>query len=158
MRTEAKVGDRYWSLVAPHWLELNESWDRGADTFISQIQRVPLQVQHLYAAHWCQSEVCNGGFYQFFHNSTGILAPEAVSGFQAIGAQELAVILEQAIAYFGIPYPRDRAARIALLPASTDRPRAKWDPFAALDDQFYNWLEPDHDRWDKLADSYASDA
>ncbi|WP_369973953.1 DUF4375 domain-containing protein [Polaromonas sp. SP1] len=32
--------------------------------------------RHLFAVHWCQSEICNGGFMQFFANSTGVLAPE----------------------------------------------------------------------------------
>jgi hypothetical protein len=158
MRAEAQHGERYWSLVSPHLLELNEAWDQGVGTFVFKLHKAPLKVQHLYAAHWCQSEVYNSGLFQFFHNATGILAPEAVSGFEAIGAPELAEVLKQAMTYFGTPYRRDRTARFAKLPDPEGRPRTEWDPFGTLDRRFDKWIESDHYRWDKLADTYASDA
>jgi len=49
------------------------------------IKEVPEHVAFLYSAYFCQFEVCNGGFSQFFSNSTGVLAPEAVEAFKAIG-------------------------------------------------------------------------
>ena len=109
---QAQSGTDYWDLVAPHWSELNEAWYLGPDVFLARLQTVPLRSQHLYASHWCYSEVCNGGFYQFFFNTTGILAPEAVSGFHAMGADELSEILSRALAYFGPHYPRVRELRM----------------------------------------------
>jgi hypothetical protein len=50
----------------------------------------------LYAAHWCISNVDNGGLLQFFWNSTGILAPEAREGFTIAGLKDLARVLEEA--------------------------------------------------------------
>jgi Domain of unknown function (DUF4375) len=65
----------------------------------------------LFAAHFCQSEIVNGGFSQFFFNSTGVLAPEAIEGFKAIGQVSVAESVQEACALFGDPYPRDRPLR-----------------------------------------------
>ena len=73
-----KPGDLYWSLVEPHWERIS-IYDGGA-TFLRQFLTTPVRSRHLFAAHWCMSEVYNGGFHQFFHNSTGVLAPEAAAG------------------------------------------------------------------------------
>ena len=64
------------------------------------------------AVHWTMSEVVNGGLEQYFSNSTGILAPEAVLGFQRIGKSELAAALQKAMALLGEPYCR--ASRYSL--------------------------------------------
>ena len=42
----------------------------------------------------------NGGFHQYFHNSSGDLAPLAVQGLKAIGAENTVQILERALAIF----------------------------------------------------------
>jgi hypothetical protein len=151
-------GQLAWSLIDPHWDVLCKSWDRGAEAFVAEMQKVPLKVQHLFPAHWCESEVCNGGFHQFFYNSTGILAPEAAQGYAAIGANELSTIVSEAMLYFGPTYPRERADRLALLPNPLGRKRELWDPFSSLDSRFYDWLESERNRWERLADAYAADA
>ena len=90
----------YWSLVEPVWLPLNRSWDDGPEEFVRRFRSIRPEIAHLYAAHWCQSEVCNGGLHQFFSNTTGLLAPEALEGFRAIGASEWAEILAEAMKVF----------------------------------------------------------
>lgn len=93
----------------------------------------------LVAAHWCQSEVCNGGLHQFFSNSTGVLAPEAIRGFELLQIAEVPRIVAAAVAMFGSTYPRDREARshrLSELERAGDR-RSDWDPFYELDEQFY---------------------
>lgn len=74
----------------------------------------------LLAVHWTMSEVANGGLEQYFGNSTGILAPEAVLGFQRIGKPELATALQKAMALLGDPYPRERKERGERLNALTN--------------------------------------
>jgi len=71
------------------------------------------------AVHWTMSETVNGGLEQYFSNSTGILAPEAVLGFQRIGKPELAAALQKAMALLGEPYPRERKERGERLAALT---------------------------------------
>jgi len=148
-------GALYWSVIEPHWGSLTEAWD-DVDDFLRVYRKAPQVVQNLYAAHWCQSEVCNGGLHQFFHNSTGILAPEATVGFKAIGFEELASIVHEAMDYFGNPYPRERSARLMILPDSNVGKRATWDPFTALDGRFYGCIEAERNLWETRADQYAA--
>jgi uncharacterized protein DUF4375 len=63
----------------------------GPDIFLKTFAQVRREVGLLYATAFCQVEVCNGGLSQFFGNSTGVLAPEAVEGFIAIGQPQTAV-------------------------------------------------------------------
>ncbi len=107
------MADSYWDLVEPVWKKIS-IYD-GPEAFLSQFRSFPAVPGNLFAAHWCQSEVRNGGLHQFFSNSTGVLAPEALSGFQAIGLTEWATILDEAMRFFGPSYPRDRETRIAVL-------------------------------------------
>jgi hypothetical protein len=144
----------YWTLVEPVWLPLNRSWDGGPERFVRRFRRVRPEAGHLYAAHWCQSEVLNGGFHQFFSNTTGLLAPEALEGFRAIGAVEWAQILAEAMKHFGTPYPRDRGDREEILPMRQRRAREEWDPFCELDERFYEWA----DNWEDAANAYAGRA
>ncbi len=147
-------GFDYWTLVEPVWLTLNQSWDNGPVEFVRQFQSVRPEVGNLYAAHWCQSEVRNGGFHQFFSNTTGLLAPEALDGFLAIGAVEWAEILTEAMKHFGTPYPRARDDREVFLPMRQRRVSDGWDPFHQLDEHFYEWA----DNWDDAANAYAEKA
>jgi hypothetical protein len=101
-----------------------------------------------------RTEVCNGGFHQFFSNSTGVLAPEAVEAYRAIGIPEWAEIVAEAMQFFGEPYPRERFDRE--LPERTyGEDREEWDPFYALDERFYDWTRDGGD-WCHVADGYAS--
>ena len=144
----------YWTLIEPVWLSLNRSWDKGPQAFVRRFRSVRRELGHLYAAHWCQSEVCNGGFHQFFSNTTGILAPEAQQGFRAIGASEWAEILGEAMKHFGTPYPRDRYDREEYLSLRQQRARDEWDPFYQLDQRFFEWAE----NWEDAANAYAEKA
>jgi hypothetical protein len=143
--------NRYWSLVEPDWMRLNRSWDESGEPFIRQFRAIPPVVGHLYSAHWCQSEVHNGGLHQFFHNSTGLLAPEALEGFRAIGLTECSNILTEAMTFFGSPYARERCRRHDLLASRRGRRREEWDPFHGLDKRFYEGSN----RWTQAADNYA---
>ena len=69
----------YFDLIEPIWEQVS-IYD-GEAVFLRQFGAIAERQKHVLAAHWCQSEVCNGGFLQFFHNSTGVLCPEAVTGF-----------------------------------------------------------------------------
>jgi Domain of unknown function (DUF4375) len=88
---------------------LDSIWDviniyDGPEAFLATFNQVSREAGLLFAANFCQSEVCNGGFRQFFFNSTGVLAPEAVDGFAAIGQVQVGNLLEQAMALLGAPY------------------------------------------------------
>jgi hypothetical protein len=105
----SEPGHTYWNPIEIAWETIN-IYD-GEAAFLASIQPLPRPVVLLYAAHFCQSEICNGGLLQFFLNSTGILCPEAIEGFRLIGMPQAAAIVESAAASLGSPYPRDRKAR-----------------------------------------------
>ena len=154
MSKSKKPGEIYRPLIRPIYDSLTDAWELGTATFLKRYKKLPVNVAHLYAAHWCQSEVCNGGLSQFFSNTTGLLAPEALEAFRAIGLREWAGILEEAMHFFGEKYPRQRGKREKLLDEYVEK-NGDADPFAKLDDRFYKWLNAKPDRWDLAADKYA---
>jgi hypothetical protein len=83
----------------------------GEDAFHESIKSVPRQSLVLYAVFFCDSEIRNGGLRQLFGNSTGILVPEAIEGFRAIGLEACADAIEKASCLLGNAYPRDRWKR-----------------------------------------------
>jgi hypothetical protein len=99
----------YWSLVKPIW-NVAEFYEGPAE-FLRTFAEIPKLAGLLFAAHFCQSEVINGGLFQFFFNSTGILAPEAIEGFIAIGQVAVAESVQEACSLFGEPYPLERSLR-----------------------------------------------
>jgi hypothetical protein len=62
---------------------------------------------------WLDAEVQNGGFSQYYFNSSGELAAHAVKAAKAVGATELAGIIREANALFGTGGPdQDRDKRM----------------------------------------------
>src|SRR2546425_9088677 len=95
-------GGRHWSAIESIWETIN-IYD-GQEDFLTTFSKVRREIGLLYAAQFCQSEVFNGGFTQFFSNSTGVLAPEAGEGFAAIGQVKIAEIVLKAMTHLGSPY------------------------------------------------------
>ncbi len=62
-----------------------------------------------------EMEVNNGGFSQYFYNSSGNFAGELVGAFTEIGAVRTAEICRQAISAFDREIPADRDARQDML-------------------------------------------
>ncbi|MBK6780800.1 MAG: DUF4375 domain-containing protein [Gemmatimonadetes bacterium] len=73
-------------------------------------------------AHWVQSEVCNGGFQQFFLNSTGVLARRPSQDLKPQECPDSPALSDRQWPPFGPTYPRDREVRIAALEADSLRP------------------------------------
>jgi Domain of unknown function (DUF4375) len=96
-----------------------------------------------------EGEVNNGGFHQFFGNSTGNETAEIIKALETIGAAKAADIVKRAARRFpgGMP-PKDRKARNLLLHGV--------DPlikiFDALDNEYYS--RP-HDETQGLLEKYA---
>src|SRR5437016_2206116 len=104
-----RIGEVYWTVIDPIWEKVS-IYD-GPDVFEAQFAQLSPAQKALFASHWCQSKVRNCGLHQFFGNPTGVLAPEAVAGFREIGLSHCADILEEAMGFFGKPYPREREIR-----------------------------------------------
>ena len=86
-----------------------------------------------------ENEVNNGGFEQFFDNSSGQFAYEIVPAFTRIGAGKTAEICAKAVGAFPHTLPADWEERRALLDEIEDKAVA--DILAACDDAFYAYEE-----------------
>ena len=140
----------YWKLVEPIW-DTVSIYD-GGEVFVQQYGAAPEASRVLFAAHWTQSEVLNGGFGQYFSNSTGVLAPEAVNAFRVLGMPQTAAAVERAMSFFGAPYPREREQREEALEAIDDDS----DPFEEADNVFFETVEQEAGGFWEAADAYAA--
>ncbi len=150
-----RPGDLYWRVLAPVWESVSIRDDAA---FARSIARVTPTQRVLFCVHFCQSEIRNGGFHQFFQNPTGVLAPEAAEGFEKIGMHGAADLLRRAMAFFGDVYPREQRPRRLALSRKPGATRAEWDPFYALDQPFYDALDTTSAHFERAADAYAATA
>jgi Domain of unknown function (DUF4375) len=92
--------------------------------------------ERVFVAIWSlDADVNNGGFDQYYLNSSGDHARSAPGALRTIGADRTARIVERANAAFGPDGPpADRAARLEALPALDDEVQEQWDE---LDVEFY---------------------
>ncbi|MEO6393675.1 MAG: DUF4375 domain-containing protein [Pyrinomonadaceae bacterium] len=153
---DIQPGDLYWQAIEPIWDRIS-IYD-GPTPFLKQIQCVQPYLRNLFAAHWCQSEVYKGGLHQFFWNSTGVLAPEAVEGFLALGLTDCAVILQEAMAVFGPTYSRERSERTEGLSLLLNEDTEEEVLFKALDVRFFAAIGLGCDRFCQAADAYTRSA
>ncbi len=148
----------YWDIVDPYWEEFDIYRQKN---YLKVIKNFPQPVVHLTAAHWCMSEVRNGGLHQFYLNPTGIVAPEAVIGFAKIRMDKTSRLLERSMLFFNKPYPRSRVKRTELLDAfaihSGSEFRREADPFFMLDEIFMDLLETEFSGFQVAASLYASE-
>jgi hypothetical protein len=98
----------YWTLVEPMFEKI--SIDNAAE-FARTTALQPRPVVIVFAAHFSLSEINNGGLLQLFYNSTGVLVPEAIEGFEAMKMTELSSLLQDAAELLGQTFPRDREKR-----------------------------------------------
>jgi hypothetical protein len=151
------MAEGYWEHVEPFW-KVVSIYD-GPKVFLRRFTEIPEHSGHLLAAHWCSSEVYNGGFHQFFCNDTGVLAPEARFGFEAIGMPQTAAVVAEAMSRLGEPYPRDRERRqdmfCAIDPDGDDND--DWQsPFDDLDGRFYKLTENENGGMEDAVNTYAA--
>jgi len=121
----------------------------GVEVFKAGFGEYPSWVGDLLAVHWILSEVSNGGLKQFFWNSTGILAPEAVEGFSQMGLPEVAKVVKEAMAFFGAEYPRDKNRRRELLGD------CEGSPFVAMEERLYALSDDGFEKFYETMDDYA---
>jgi hypothetical protein len=159
-------GSIYWAAVEPVWNTIDIYG--GEERFLSTFASCNRDRALLFAAHWSQSEIFNGGFTQFFQNDTGVLAPEGVQGFTAIGMPRAARQIEIGMELLGLPFVRDRAVRMALIESILDREYEqrrgtpqKYGSFpyvegwAPAESTFYECLAKENRGFKRAADAFA---
>jgi len=81
-----------------------------------------------------EREVNNGGFYQYFLNSSGSFAYETINSLLSIGANRTAIKLQRAIDLFPGVVPKDRVERQKALEKMGDSATEMWEE---LDQEFF---------------------
>jgi hypothetical protein len=141
-------------MVLPIW-DAVSIYD-GGDVFIEQISKVSKKQRVLFSCHWAQSEIRNGGLRQFFSNSTGVLAPEAVEAFEAIGMSIASNAIYKAMQFFGPHFPRERDVRNNRLEEYEAANEDDCDPFVEFDDLFFDAIEKECGGFEVAANAFAN--
>jgi hypothetical protein len=99
--------------LQPVLWEASESSEQDIEATLARLttgQRIAYAIEQL------QMEVANGGFDQYFFNSAGELAREALEGLRLLDLHRFAIVMERAMAEFpGGNVPRARDGRQELL-------------------------------------------
>ncbi|NCU05033.1 MAG: DMP19 family protein [Chitinophagaceae bacterium] len=99
------------------------------------LDRLTEPQKHFFFNQNLEREINNGGFNQYFYNSSGDYAHETLTSLQSIGANKTAVILRQAIDQFpNSTVPKDRQERQNVLEQIEDKANEVWEN---LDQKFY---------------------
>ena len=107
-------------------LTTDEAFDR-----LTQPQKNFYYIQEL------EREVNNGGFNQYFYNSSGDYAHETILALEAIGAENARTILAAAVNEFPDHLvPKDRDERQEALAKIESKAQESWDK---LDSEFYTY-------------------
>lgn len=100
--------------------------------------------KRFYAVQGLLMEVNNGGFGQYFFNSAGNYASDAVAGLCEMGASSAGALLQEAMSAFpdGTPSPK-RSERQSQMEQVESRSKKIWNE---CDDQFYRLTGPSLER------------
>ncbi|MFA4985345.1 MAG: DUF4375 domain-containing protein [Candidatus Brocadiia bacterium] len=149
-----EAGELFWQRIDPYWNLV--VFHDTEESYLTTIRKMPPAAVLLTTAYLCYTEVCNGGYTQYFVNSSGLGALEAIQGFRDIGMERWAELTAKAVKYFGEPYPRmceDRWKKMGIKD-NRDPAQINWKLFEDLDNQFFAAMEGDHDMFDRLVDKY----
>lgn len=101
------------------------------------LERLREPQKHFYFNQNLEREINNGGFNQYFYNSSGDFAHETITSLRAIGANKTADILQKAIEQFpSSAVPKDRTKRQEILEQIEDTANEVWEQ---LDQTFYKY-------------------
>ena len=122
------------------------------ELFISnskQFNALSSSTQVAYCIHRLEAEVNNGGFYQYFDNSTGEYVQQTLNSLSLIGAEKTKILIENAISIsYRNGYPDD-PKRHSLDLRDYDE---VFDQLYAVDHKFYMYEDPLED----LVNNYLS--
>jgi len=126
---DLQIRDLDWLVIEQIWNEFKTPYEPDA-----RLAQLSSGQRGVYGFQWLLAEVNNGGFDQYFFNSTGFLLPEAIEGVNLFEDREWIAVLETARSFFPAEYPRDRELRQQMLEDLDDDARERLD---ALDDVVY---------------------
>lgn len=83
-----------WAMIQHVTWRINGEYDRER----AIVMALSPGLRMVYTTWGVEAEVNNGGFSQYFENSTGQFADEALAGYRRLGATPFASLLERAMA------------------------------------------------------------
>ncbi|MBD0380179.1 DMP19 family protein [Paenibacillus sedimenti] len=98
-----------FKIIEPLWWSV--SIYEGEDQYNKDLSRFSSPQQYIFAIQWYLSEVNNGGHYQFYDNSTGIVWQEAMNGFKEINLIEFYDLIKESTIRLGGNPSKDRDER-----------------------------------------------
>lgn len=118
-----------YEIIEPLWWSVDIY--NGEEKYTSDLSKFSKEQRYVFAINWYLAEVNNGGHDQFYYNSTGIVAEDALQGFKELGLIENYNILKESFVLMGGLPSKDREERQNQLD--------KLEPnFEELDNRFYN--------------------
>lgn len=101
--------EEFWDILDPiYWtIDIYSSYEE----YLNSAKDFTLEQRYLNAISWYFMEVNNGGHFQFFDNSTGIVWEDALNGLKEFGMEELADNFKKVVDLFGGKIPFDREER-----------------------------------------------
>lgn len=129
-------------LIQPAWETVNiyGTYEEYEET----LKPYTIEQRYLLAMHWLGAEVANGGFQQFLSNSTAIVWKDAYKGYQAIGSEKLAYLIEELIKIYGRNIPFDREERVNILESFSEKKLEEIDTLTNL------YYEIEETEWRKV--------
>ena len=119
-----KIGELIWEKLQFDFDNLSE---------LDEVEKTFIYIDIL------EEQVNNGGFDQFFFNSSGDFTYEILDAYKNIGANKTAKIIYDAIQAFPkLPISKDTQTRRNIMEDLSDEISEKWNK---LDDKFYEYEE-----------------
>jgi hypothetical protein len=108
--------DSIWSITDKNqFLIAMNGWLNRKCNYGGDIEKLSIAEKVFYFNTQLESEVNNGGFSQYFYNSSGDFANETIGSLNAIGANNTAEIFKKALMSLGGELPSNRNAREEVL-------------------------------------------
>jgi hypothetical protein len=126
-------------------LHVAGAWGREAPI----IRALPPGVRAIYTTWLVDAEVNAGGFHQYFFNSSGQYAGDALAGYELLGAEEYAAIMRSAIATFEID--RERLAAVEMEDPETLADSTVHSALREIDQRYYALGDRIYHAWAVLA-------
>ena len=96
---DVQTAEDSWDIIKPVYETVNIY--NTYEDYLDSAKIFTLEQRYLLAIIWYFIEVNNGGHYQFFDNSTGIVWEDTLKGFELFGMKEHASNYKNLLAYFG---------------------------------------------------------
>ena len=112
-------------------------WNKASE--VKDFTKLSQQEQAFVYIDIFESELTNGGIYDFFYNTSGAYAHEILEAYQAIGAHESADLVNLTIKSFPeLPVPKDVFMRRSFMKNLDDSIESNWN---AIENSFLNSKE-----------------